>query len=160
MRIVLYPGSFDPVTAGHMDIIERAAGLFGRVIVAVLHNEEKPSGAFSVPDRLALLRIATANLHNIMVQDFSGLLVHAARKSGADAVLRGLRTADDIGPELQMARLNRHLSGVETVFLAASPPMAHISSQRVREIGRLGGDLRGLVPEAIREQIEGVLRNG
>lgn len=154
MRTVLYPGSFDPVTIGHMDVIVRASALFEWVVVGVLYNEQKPSGAFTMGERLELLRITTAGFHNIVVKSFSGLLVDAVRSFGAECVLRGLRTPEDLGPELEMARLNRHISGVETVFLAASAETAYVSAQRVREIGRLGGCLKGLVPEAVREQIE------
>lgn len=154
MQIVLYPGSFDPVTVGHIDVIVRASTIFEQVVVGVLYNEQKPSGAFTMPERLELLRISTAGLHNIVVKSFSGLLVDAVKNLGAECVLRGLRTPEDLGPELEMARLNRHISGVETVFLAASAETAYVSAQRVREIGRLGGCLKGLVPEAVRGQVE------
>lgn len=158
MQTVLYPGSFDPVTTGHMDIIRRVAGLFDRVIVGILHNAEKPSGAFSVTERIVLLEDATAGLPNVEIQAFSGLLVDAVESSGAQAVVRGLRSAADVEIELQMARLNRHIGGVETLLLAAQPQVVHVSASMVREVGRYGGDLRGLVPDEILTRVVEGLR--
>lgn len=149
MRTALYPGSFDPVTLGHLDIIRRAAALFDRVTVGVLYNAQKPSGAFSIPERLSLVEAVCKGLPNVEVHAFEGLLVEAVRTCRADAVIRALRTSADLEIELQMARLNRQLGGVETLMLAASPQVVHISSGMVREVGRLGGSLEGLVPEAI-----------
>ena len=160
MRTVLYPGSFDPVTAGHMDLISRAAGRFERVIVGVLHNPGKQEGAFSVAERLALLQKAVAPYPNVEVAAFEGLLVRAAEACGAEGVLRGLRGLGDAESELQMARLNRQMAGVETVFMAASPEVTHISASMVRQIGRLGGDLRGLVPAALLKEISEALYGG
>ena len=153
MRTVLYPGSFDPVTTGHMDIIRRAAAQFERVIVGVLYNPEKPTGAFPVAERLDLLKTAVADLSNVEVGAYAGLLVDVAASCGADAVIRSLRTAADLDAELQMARLNRQMSGIETLFLASAPEMVHISSSMVRVIGQHGGDIRGLVPELIEERV-------
>lgn len=153
MKTVLYPGSFDPVTTGHMDLIIRASERFERVIVGVLYNPQKPAGVFSVAERIALLEAAVAPLGNVTVQAFDGLLVDAARACGADAVLRGLRTSADVEGELEMARLNRQIGGVETLMLAASPQVVHVSATMVRVIGRHGGDLSGLVPETLRERI-------
>ncbi|MCL1964599.1 MAG: pantetheine-phosphate adenylyltransferase [Firmicutes bacterium] len=157
MRTVLYPGSFDPVTAGHMDIISRAAARFERVIIGVLRNPEKTTDAFSPAERLSLLRKAAAPYPNVEAAVFEGLLARAAEACGADGVLRGLRTAGDVESEFMMARLNRQMAGVETVFLAASPAVSHISASMVRQIGRLGGDLRGLVPENLLEEISDAL---
>lgn len=154
MRTVLYPGSFDPVTVGHVDIIARAAAAFDRVVVGVLHNPHKPTSAFSVEDRLSMLRDATAGFANVTIAAYAGLLVDIAHSAGVDGVVRGLRMASDFDVEMQMARLNRQTRGVETVFFAASPEVAHISSKWVRDIGRLNGSLRGLVPEAVRQRIE------
>lgn len=153
MRTILYPGSFDPVTEGHMDIIRRASSLFERLIVGILHNPQKPGGAFSIMERLKLLETATSSLPNVSVEAMTGLLVDAARACKADAVLRGIRSAAETESELQMARLNHHLAGIETLFMAASPAAIHISASYVREIGRLGGSLQGLVPEAVRPEI-------
>ena len=158
MKTVLYPGSFDPVTVGHMDIIARAAAQFDRVIVGVVHNPQKQSGAFPVAVRMEMLRTAAQAYDNVEVQDFSGLLVEAVHACGADAVVRGLRTSADLETEMQMARLNRQIGGVETFFLAAAPETVHISSSFVRDIGRYGGRLEGLVPEALRSQIAEALR--
>ncbi len=157
MRTMLYPGSFDPVTLGHMDVIARASRAFERVIIGVLYNEKKPVGAFTVDQRLRMLREVTAMYPNVEAAAFSGLLVGAVRMCGADGVLRGIRTTADVEDELQMARLNLMMAGVETVFFAASPEVSHISASRVREIARLGGEIRGLVPDAIIGQILGVM---
>ena len=157
MRTVLYPGSFDPVTTGHMDLIARAAARFEKVIVGVLHNPDKPSGVFLVERRLEFLEAAVALYPNVEVAAFAGLLVDAVAACCADGVLRGLRTPADAAAEIQMAQLNRQLGGVETVFMAASPGVTHVSSTMVRQIGRLGGWLDGLVPEAVLEEIADAL---
>lgn len=158
MKTVLYPGSFDPVTVGHMDIIARAAAQFERVIVGVVHNPQKPSGVFPVAVRMEMLRTAVKAYDNIVVQEFSGLLVDAVHACSADAVVRGLRTSADLETEMQMARLNRQIGGVETFFFAATPEAVHISASFVRDIGRYGGRLEGLVPEVLRSQIAEALR--
>lgn len=160
MRTVLYPGSFDPVTNGHMDIIERAAALFDTVVVGVLHNAQKPSGAFPATERVQLLKAATAHLPGVHVNAYEGLLVDAVRECGADAVVRGLRSMGDADIELQMARLNRQLGQIETLMLAASPEVCHISASMVRDIGRHGGDLSGLVPMALCARIAEKLDQG
>lgn len=157
MRIALYPGSFDPVTVGHMDIIARAAALFDRVVVGVLHNPAKPSGVFTPAERVQLLLDSVAGLDNVEVRMFSGLLVDAARACGARIVVRGLRTMADAEVELQMARINRQIGDVETLFLAASPQVMHVSSEMVRQVGRYGGDLRGMLPGAIEKRVAGAL---
>ncbi len=153
----LYPGSFDPVTLGHLDVIARAAHVFDRVIVGVLHNPNKASGAFPVDTRLRLLGDAAAAYPNVAVAAYAGLLTEVVQEARADVVIRGLRGASDVEDELAMARLNRQLGRVETFFIAASPEVTHISATRVREIGRLGGSLRGLVPETIRARVEAAL---
>lgn len=158
MRKVLYPGSFDPVTAGHMDIIRRAAAQFDQVVVGVLHNPLKPSGAFTPDERVELLQAATASLNNVTIEKFSGLLVDAVAACGADAVVRGLRTMGDAELELQMARLNRQIGGVETLFLAATPEVMHISAEMVRQVGRYGGNLHSLVPDTVFTRIEEALK--
>lgn len=158
MRTVLYPGSFDPVTSGHLDLIARAAVCFDEVIVGVLYNAQKQAGTFPVEERLALIEKATAHLAGVRAQAFTGLLVDAAKACGAQAVIRGLRTVSDVDVELQMARLNLRMGGVETLMLASSPEVVHINATMVREIGRLGGDLRGFVPESVRNEIAVHLR--
>lgn len=158
MRKALYPGSFDPVTSGHRDIIRRTSALFDQLIVGVLHNPQKPSGAFAVNDRVAMLMEISHGLDNVRVCAFSGLLVDIARENGIQTVIRGLRSGQDFESEMQMARLNRQMTGLETMFLAASPEYVHISSNMVREIGRFGGDLHGLVPGRILSHVSEVLR--
>lgn len=147
--IALFPGSFDPVTLGHLEIIERASALFDLLVVGVFHNPQKQTGAFCVEERLALLERACGALQNVKARAFDGLVADAVGKCRADVIVRGVRTGQDIETELQMARLNRKLCGAETFFLAASPHTVHISASMVREIGRLGGDLAGLVPKAV-----------
>lgn len=157
MRTVLYPGSFDPVTYGHMDLIERAAKMFDRVIVGVLYNPDKRSGMFEIEERLEILRKATAHLENVEARAFTGLLVDAVRQCGADAVLRGLRSNADADIELQMARINREIGGVETLMMASCPEKSHISSSMVRQIAALGGKYEHMVPEAARDALEKAL---
>ena len=150
MRTLLYPGSFDPVTVGHLDIITRAAKQCDRLIVGVLHNPQKPSGLFTVAQRLAFLRESCKHIPHSAIEAFDGLLVDVVQRSGANAVLRGLRSEADFVTEAEMARLNQQMKGVETIFLVASPEFVHISAKWVREIYRLGGDIKGMVPEAVR----------
>lgn len=154
MKTALYPGSFDPVTVGHAEVIARAARLFDRVVVGVLFNPDKAGGALPVAKREELLREVCAGLENVEITAFPGLLVEAVRACGADVVVRGLRTAGDAETELQMARVNRHLDGVETLFLASSPETVALSSSIAREVARFGGSLRGIVPECVREKAE------
>lgn len=153
MHTVLYPGSFDPITSGHLDLIARAAACFDEVIVGVLYNAQKQAGTFPVAQRLALIEKATAHLKGVRAQAFTGLLVDAARDCGAQAVIRGLRTISDVDIELQMARLNLLMGGVETLMLASSPEVVHINATMVREIGRLGGNLHGFVPASVHDEI-------
>ena len=154
MRTWLYPGSFDPFTLGHLDIAERAARLSDRLIVCVLQNPAKQSGLFTADQRIHMIRTGLSHLPNADVRACHGLLVDIASSCGADAVVRGLRTEADFPAESEMARLNRHMKGVETIFLIAAPAVAFVSASWVRQIGRLGGDLSGLVPENIREPVE------
>ena len=150
-RVAILPGSFDPVTLGHADVLERAAGLFDHLIVGVLDNPDKRP-MFPVAERLEMLRGAARDLElaNVEVEAFSGLLVEFAARRRAAAVVRGLRSMSDFDYESQMARMNRHLApGLETVFLAASGARSHISSRLVRDIIGHGGAVEGLVPEAV-----------
>lgn len=154
MRTALYPGSFDPVTVGHEEIIRRACALFDRVIVGVLYNPNK-QGVLTAERRMELLRDTTEGISNVEIAAFPDmLLVEAARRCGADAVLRGLRGQADAEMELQMARMNRRLAGVETLMMASSPETVAVSSSVAREIARFGGSLRGIVPETAREKAE------
>ncbi len=158
MRTAIFPGSFDPVTNGHLDVIRRAAPLFDALVVAVLVNADK-RGSFPVQQREEMLRRVTADLPNVRVENFSGLLVAFAGRCGAQVILRGLRGVEDFGYEGQMAQLNRGMSpGVQTLFMLTAPEYAHISSSRVREIAVLGGDIAPLVPVALRAEISATLR--
>ena len=154
----VYPGSFDPVTRGHMDIIERAAAMFDSVTVAVLRNPAK-DGCFPMEKRLDMLRRACAHLDNVDFDSFGGLLMDYMRTHRATIVLRGLRAVTDFENEFQMAQLNRQLNPeVETFFLMTSPDYAYLSSSAVREIGSFGGDISGLVPACVLEDVRAALR--
>jgi pantetheine-phosphate adenylyltransferase len=149
MRRAIYPGSFDPVTNGHLDVIERARKLFDEVIVAVAHNGEK-SPLFELEQRLELLRGALSGVSNVRVTHFEGLLVDFARQEQASAVIRGLRAISDFEFEFQMALLNRKLeAAVETIFLMPKEDYTYLSSRIVKEIARLGGDVSAFVPAAV-----------
>jgi pantetheine-phosphate adenylyltransferase len=147
--IAVYPGSFDPLTNGHLDIISRGCGLFHRLIVAVLVNSQKEP-LFAMPERLEMIREATASLPNVEVDAFAGLLVDYLARRNAHVVLRGIRAISDYETELQMALLNRRMRPqMETVFLMASEENSFISSRMVKEIFRLGGDITSFVPEIV-----------
>jgi len=148
------PGTFDPITNGHLDIIRRARRLFDRVIVAVLNNEEK-SPLFSLSERMDLARESLKDMPEVEVDCFNGLLVDYARRRGAEAIVRGLRAISDFEYEMQMAMMNRRLDeGVETVFLMPSETYSFLSSHLVREVARLGGSLQGLVPPVVTRALE------
>jgi pantetheine-phosphate adenylyltransferase len=146
VAIALCPGSFDPVTLGHIDIIERSARHFDHVIVAVIRNPQKSQSLFSLEEREEMLREATAHLDNISIEYFKGLLVDFARDHGANAIVKGLRAVSDFDYELQMAQMNQRLSGIDTFFLSTSPQYSFLSSSLVREVARFGGDVSSMVP--------------
>jgi len=149
MRRAIYPGSFDPVTNGHFDVVERARKLFDEVIVAVAHNDEKQA-LFSLDQRLDLLRQTIGKIDNIRVAQFEGLLVDFARAEKAHAVIRGLRAVSDFEFEFQMALMNRKLeSDLETIFLMPKEEYTYLSSRLVKEIARLGGDVSKFVPQIV-----------
>lgn len=153
MRSAIYPGSFDPVTLGHWDLIQRAAKLVDRLVVAVLHNPAK-TPAFSVEARVAMLQELTAPLPQVEVTAFDGLLVDFARVQNAQVIVRGVRAFSDFEYEFQMALMNRKLAPeLETVFLMPKEKYSAVSSRFVREIGRMGGNLSDLVPEMLRDRI-------
>ncbi len=153
MRRAVCPGSYDPVTNGHVDVITRAASLFDEVVVAVLYNPLK-EGTFSVDERARLLGSALRGTHNVRVETFADrLLVDVCRDVEASAVVKGLRGGTDFAYELPMALMNRHLTGIETVFLPGDPRFGHVSSSLVKEVTVHGGDVRGLVPEAVFEAL-------
>lgn len=152
-RICVYPGSFDPVTTGHLDVIRRAASLFDEVIVAVMHNVNK-RGCFPVEERMALIEKAAAEIPNVRVDKWDGLLVDYVRMSGASCVVRGLRAVSDFESEMTMAQVNAQLlEGMETVFLMTKPEHGCISSSVVREAASFGADISAFVPECISEEI-------
>jgi len=146
MRRAIYPGSFDPVTNGHLDVIERARKLFDEVIVAVAHNDQKQP-LFTLEERLAMLRTTIGQLDRVQVAPLDGLLVSFAVQQNATAVVRGLRAVSDFEFEFQMALMNRKLEpGIETIFMMPAENYTYLSSRIVKEIGRLGGDVAGFLP--------------
>jgi pantetheine-phosphate adenylyltransferase len=159
VKRAIVPGTFDPVTSGHLDIIERAAALFDEVIVAVALSPEKGGGPlFDVDERAALIRKASAHLENVSVRPFDTLLVDFAEEVGATVIIKGLRVVTDFEREFQMAALNWRLdSKVETMFIMAIPEYMYLSSSAVKEIARHGGSVRGLVPDVVCEALERVL---
>ncbi|MGE5495500.1 MAG: pantetheine-phosphate adenylyltransferase [Burkholderiales bacterium] len=153
----VYPGSFDPVTTGHLDIIERACTLFGSVTVAVLINTGK-TPAFSVEKRMEFIRRSTSHLKGVSVDNFSGLLVDYMKKQDANLIIRGLRAISDFEYEFQIAALNAKLSkNIETVFLMTDLKNSFLSSSLVRELASHGGDITGLVPEPIKYDVKNYL---
>ncbi len=147
------PGSYDPVTLGHVDVIRRAAALYDEVVVAVLHNPAK-RGTFSPQERRELVMASCGDLAQVRVEIFADrLLVDVCRELGAAAIVKGVRGGSDFAYELPMALMNRHLSGVETVFLPGDPRFEHISSSLVKEVARYGGDVGGLVADEVRDAL-------
>jgi pantetheine-phosphate adenylyltransferase len=151
MTTALCPGSFDPPTNGHVDVVERVVRLFDRVVVSVIDNPAKQP-LFDVEARLEMLR----EIHGdrVEVTSFTGLLVTHAQEVGADVIVKGLRTVDDYEYEDQMAQMNRHLTGVETVFMPTTPEYGFISSSLVKEVARLGGSVSGLVPDVVHRALK------
>lgn len=156
MRRCVYPGSFDPVTLGHLDVIERAARLFDEVTVTVMVNIGK-SSLFDPDERMDLLRRSAGGFDNVRVESWEGLLVDYCADRDIPVILKGLRAVTDFDYELQMAQMNHRLSGVETVFVATNPEYSFLSSSLVKEVARWGGDVTGLVPDvvldALRERV-------
>jgi len=148
----LCPGTFDPVTNGHLDIIERAAQRFDALVVGVLDNPAKQP-LFSADERVGLLKEATQDLGNVEVEAFTGLLVGYATRRGIDVVVKGLRAVTDFEFEIQMAQMNHRLAGVETLFMTTSPQWSFLSSSLIKEVARLGGDVSGLVPGPVAERL-------
>ena len=151
MTTALCPGSFDPPTNGHVDVINRVVSAFDRVVVSVLDNPSKNS-MFSVDERVGMINEIHGD--DVEVTVFSGLLVDHAREVGADVVVKGLRAVDDYEYENQMAQMNRHLTGAETVFMPTHPEYGFISSSLVKEVARLGGSMNGLVPDVVESALK------
>ena len=153
-KIAVYPGSFDPITNGHLDIIARSARLFDTVYVAILINSSK-TPMFSLQERTEFIQQATKDLPNVKVVSFSGLLVDFLQQIGANVIVKGLRAVSDFEYEMQMALMNNKLSkDIETLFMMTSGRYSYLSSSIVKEVGRLGGDLAGLVPEELIDVIK------
>ena len=156
MRKVVCPGSFDPVTNGHLDVFARAAAMADEVVVAVLINDSK-AGLFTIDERIEMLREVVAPHENIRVESFHGLLVDYCQKNGITAIIKGLRAVSDFDYELQMAQMNYRLSDVETVFITTNPLYSFLSSSLVKEVAKFGGDVSGLVPDAVLSRLRGRL---
>ncbi|HEY0284079.1 MAG TPA: pantetheine-phosphate adenylyltransferase [Vicinamibacterales bacterium] len=153
MKLAVYPGSFDPLTNGHVDIIERGTHLFDKIIVAILVNVEK-SPLFSMEERVAIVREVFKGRPNVEVDTFDGLLVDYVAKRKADVIVRGLRALSDFETEFQMALMNRRLSpDIETVFMMPAEQYTYISSRLIKEVFSLGGQVRGLVPEIVESRL-------
>jgi pantetheine-phosphate adenylyltransferase len=152
--VAIYPGSFDPITSGHLDVIERGSKMFGRVIVAILQNETKQP-LFTVAERMEMLRESLTGFSGVEIDTFQGLLADYALAKGARVILRGIRAISDYEYELQMALMNRRLQpGLETIFLPASETFSFISSRLVKEVISLGGNISGLVPPLVEERLK------
>ncbi|MEV0028113.1 pantetheine-phosphate adenylyltransferase [Nocardia sp. NPDC050793] len=152
MAGALCPGSFDPVTNGHLDVFARAAAQFDEVVVTVMVNPKK-QGMFTVEERMEMLREATAHLPNLRVASWQGLTVDFAREQGITAIVKGLRDAGDFGYELQMAQMNKKLSGVDTFFIATNPTLSFLSSSLVKEVATYGGDVSDMLPPSVHKRL-------
>ena len=159
MRRAVCPGSFDPVTNGHVDVISRAAGLYDELVVAVLVNPGK-AGLFSVDERMDLLREAVSDLPNVAVDSFQGLLVDYCKAHEIPVIVKGLRAVSDFEYELQMAQMNRELAAIETLFVPTAPQVGHLSSSLVKQIAMFGGDVSRLVPKAVNDRLLELARKG
>ena len=163
VRRALFPGSFDPMTMGHLDLIERATRLFDHVVVAILRNQDKRA-LFTLDERMAMIAESCGDLvtsGRVEVTAFDGLLVDFARRTGATAVVRGLRSTTDFEYERPMTLMNAHLAPtVDTVFLLGAERYAHVSSRLVKEVAQLGGDITGLVPEGVAARVRARLHGG
>lgn len=162
MKRAICPGTFDPVTNGHLDIIDRAAAIFDEVVVAVALSPDKGGGPlFPVDERVRFIEEATARLGNVRVRPFDSLLVDLAREYDARVIIKGLRAVTDFEREFQMAQLNYRLDGdIETMFIMSIPDYMYLSSSAVKEIAAFGGDVRGLVPDQVSDRLQERLRQG
>jgi pantetheine-phosphate adenylyltransferase len=162
MKRAICPGTFDPVTCGHLDIVERASAIFDELVVAVALSPDKGGGPiFSVDERCGFIRDATAHLPNVSVRPFDSLLVDLARECDARVIIKGLRAVTDFEREFQMAQLNYRLDDdIETMFIMSIPEYMYLSSSAVKEIAVFGGDMRGLVPDQVSDRLKDRLRKG
>ena len=149
MSTVLYPGSFDPIHYGHVDVVAQAAELFGNVVVAVMHNPDKPSGLLATAERVRVAQEALAHIPGVTVEAFAGLAVDAAKSVNALCIVKGLRTSGDFEVEQQMAHTNFAVAGVRTVYVPCQPGFTHVSSRFIRDIAQHGGDVSSMVPAPV-----------
>ncbi len=154
MRIALIPGSFDPVHNGHLEVIERASRMFDEVVVATLRNPQKNEALFSLEERKDMLELSVEHLDNVRIVSVSTLVVNVAQDVGATIIVKGLRAVSDFENELQMAQMNKELSGVETLFLPTSSAHSFISSRLLREVARFGGDVTAFVPKMVAARLQ------
>jgi pantetheine-phosphate adenylyltransferase len=154
MSTVLYPGSFDPFHYGHLDVVTQAAELFGSVVVAVMHNPQKPSGVLPTQDRIDIAQKMVSSVSGVTVQAFGGLAVDAARSLSADFIVKGLRTPGDFEVEQQMAHTNFAVAQVRTVYVPCQPGLSHVSSRYIRDIVHYGGDVTSMVPTFVVEALQ------
>ena len=154
MTVALYPGSFDPIHNGHVEIVETASRLFDRVVVAAMRNPQKGEPLFSLDEREDLIEESLGHLGNVTVTMFSSLVVDLARDMGADFIVKGLRAVSDFESELQMAQMNRNISGVDTLFIPSASGNSFLASKLIREVARFGGTVDGMVPDAVAARLK------
>ena len=153
MKKAVYPGSFDPITNGHLDIIQRAAQVFDEIKVVVMINPEK-QGLFNIEEKVQMIENAIGNLENVEIECFGGLLINYMKEKDINVIVKGLRGVSDFDYEIQMAHMNNKLdSSIETVFMMTSPQYSYISSSAVKQVAKFGGSLKGLVPEEVAEKL-------
>ncbi len=152
-KIALFPGSFDPIHNGHVEAIEGASRLFDKVVVAVMRNPQKGGPLFDLEERMAMIAESLSHLQNVEVDSFSSLVVECAQKVGASVIVKGLRAVSDFENELQMAQMNRQLSGIDTLFIPTDSEHSFIASRLIREVARFGGDVGAMVPDPVGKRL-------